>query len=102
MGTAYSFSSWAPDLKERLSYTQSDVEMIGYMGNLGLLLPFAAILVHRFPPSTALLPGGGCVLAGNLLLALGVSGWSSVPAWVSSPWMMAFANAAVIVGVTCV
>ena len=102
VGTAYSFSSWAPDLKARLSYTQSDIETLGYMGNLGLLLPFAGILVSRYPPHLALVPGALLILLGNLGLAAGVSGSSSIPAWISSPAAMAFANATVIIGVTCV
>jgi hypothetical protein len=38
-GSAYSFSSWSPDLKARLSYTQSELELVGYFGLLATLTP---------------------------------------------------------------
>ena len=93
IGSAYAFSSWAPDLKSLLSWTQSDMELLGYMGNLDLcILPFAAILTSRYPPSRALLPGAALILLGNLTLAFGVSQSSSTPAWLSRPPAMALAN----------
>ena len=97
-GTAYNFSSWSPDLKARLHYTQSELELVGYTGNFpGFIQPFVGVLINRYPPAVTAVIGALFLFAGYAGLAVGVTGWAD---WMSAPGVLAAANGSVIVGVT--
>ena len=97
-GSAYNFASWSTHLKARLSFTQSELELIGYCGNWpGFIQPFCGLAINRFHPAVTACIAAGFLLLGYGGLALGVTGWSSV---LSSPALLATSNGLVIIGIT--
>ena len=101
-GTAYNFSSWSPDLKRRLNYTQSELELIGYMGNFpGFVQPFVGVLCNRYRPAVTAIAAAVLMAAGYVGMGLGVSGWSGT-SWLSNATVMALCNGCVVLGVTAI
>ena len=101
-GTAYNFSSWSPDLKRQLHYTQSQLELVGYFGNWpGFVQPFVGVLCNRYRPAVTAVAAAVLMAAGYVGMGLGVSGWSGT-SWMSNAIVMAICNGSVIVGVTCI
>ena len=99
-GTAYNFSSWSPDLKQKLHYTQSQLELVGYSGNFpGFVQPFVGVLCNRYRPAVTAIAAAVLMATGYIGLGLGVSGWSGT-SWISNPAVMAVCNGCVILGVT--
>ena len=101
-GTAYNFSSWSPDLKQRLNWTQSQLELVGYFGNFpGFVQPFVGVLCNRYRPAVTAIAAAVLMAAGYIGMGLGVSGWTGT-SWLSSAVVMGVCNGSVIVGVTCI
>ena len=96
-GTAYAYSAWSPDLKARLSLSQSQVELIGYCGNFpGLVQPFVGVLTNRYHPAVTAMLAAAFLLTGYLLMAAAV--WTD--SCLTSASVLAAANASVVVGIT--
>ena len=101
-GTAYNFSSWSPDLKQRLKWTQSELELVGYSGNFpGFVQPFVGVLCNRYRPAVTAVAAAVLMATGYVGMGLGVSGWAGT-GWMSNAVVMAVCNGSVIVGVTCI
>lgn len=65
-GSNYGFSSYSPQLQERLHLSSTAINVVGVMGNMGVYLsgPIWGRLVDRTGPRPALLIGALLVLAG--------------------------------------
>lgn len=70
-GSNYGFSSYSPQLQERLHLTSTQINIVGVMGNMGVYLsgPFWGRLVDRKGPKIAL-------ALGAILVAIGYGGLS--------------------------
>jgi len=65
-GAQYSLSAWSPQLKEDLNCTQSDIETIGEIGNLGAYMgPLSGMIVYSLPEGWV----------GVLIALMGVGGY---------------------------
>lgn len=80
-GSNYGFSSYSPQLQERLHLTSTQINIVGVMGNMGVYLsgPFWGRLVDRKGPKIALALGAFLVLIGYGGLSVSYQGtfWSS-------------------------
>ncbi|GAA5925718.1 hypothetical protein JCM10213_008867 [Rhodosporidiobolus nylandii] len=65
-GTNYSFSSYAPQLAERLHLSSLAINIVGAAGNAGVYLsgPLVGIVVDRKGPRVVLLAAAVCLLVG--------------------------------------
>lgn len=65
-GTNYLYSSWSPQLTERLALSSTSTNLIGVCGNLGVYLtgPFSGIVVDRQGPRLVLAFAGFSLLMG--------------------------------------
>jgi MFS family permease len=73
-GSAYSISAWSPQLKSELNCTQSQIELVGSIGNLGgYVLPFSGTLVYALPEYLVALICLVATVGGFLPMSLAVS-----------------------------
>jgi MFS family permease len=72
-GSQYSLSAWSPQLKMELNCTQSDIETVGTLGNVGTYLsPLSGVLVYALPEIYVALICAICTVVGLLPMALAV------------------------------
>ncbi|PWN32787.1 MFS general substrate transporter [Meira miltonrushii] len=80
-GSNYGFSSYSPQLQERLHLTSTQINIVGVMGNMGVYLsgPFWGRLVDKKGPKVALALGAILVAVGygGLSVSYGGTIWSS-------------------------
>lgn len=80
-GSNYGFSSYSPQLQERLHLSSTQINIVGVMGNMGVYLsgPFWGRLVDRKGPKIALALGASLVVIGygGLSISYRSTFWSS-------------------------
>ncbi len=79
-GTLYGFGSWAPAMKEVFSWDQSEINLVGNIGDIGLYLGFTQGLIYDLTsPFFSLLLGGALQGLGYGLMALAVANFFPCP-----------------------
>jgi len=83
-GTLYNFSAYSPSLKDEMSYTQTQVNLIGTLGDVGLYCAFTmGLLYDRFGHRVTSVIASALVGGGYLLSYLSVKEiWWNSPFWV--------------------
>ncbi len=70
-GTQYGLSAWSPQLKQELNCTQSDIELLGEIGNLGPYLgPLTGTLVYVLSEQWVCIVGTAFAVAGYILMSI--------------------------------
>ena len=71
-GTEYMFSTYAPQLKTLMGYSQTQINFLGTCGNMGIYLGFYMGILHDFTNARFVsLVGGVLLFLGWFLLYLG-------------------------------
>lgn len=102
-GSTYVFSSYAPQMQERLDLSSTQLNVLGLAGNLGLYIsgPLWGLWVDKHGPHAAVMTGALLVLAGYGFLARAYAGeWkdTSVGVLAVFPFLTGLGNSAALSG----
>ena len=99
-GSAYAFSSWSSTLKSQFNYTQSQLEIVGYLGNVGGWSgPICGVTATIFSSATNSGIAAAFVSIGYGIMAISVN-IENNDSFLHSPVIMGIGNGFIMTGIT--